>query len=218
MMSLLRRVGTRLGNSSAAEFQRSRIASHESELRRRPLATPCRQHCAVKEPRRADTFPQQSARRQPALITRCTSSDADRPPVHQGAPLGPQTRRVPSRLNVVGIESERCGRAGRYRREGPCGAVRARHRPPALLLALHEALKAMAIEVGASPDLTSLLGRSKRHVGTQSSAATVSARSSDRIDFPLAIGRRNVAAIIAEPGTTMTVEQKDDRAQTGADE
>ena len=149
MMSLLRRVGTRLGNSSAAEFQRSRIASHESELRRRPLATPCRQHCAVKEPRRADTFPQQSARRQPALITRCTSSDADRPPVHQGAPLGPQTRRVPSRLNVVGIESERCGRAGRYRREGPSGAVRARHRPPALLLALHEALKAMAI--GSNP-------------------------------------------------------------------
>jgi hypothetical protein len=48
--------------------------------------------------------------------------------------------------------------------------------------------------------------------------ATVSAQSSDWIDFPLDIGRRNVAAIIAERGTTMTVEKEDDRAQTCADE
>jgi hypothetical protein len=47
---------------------------------------------------------------------------------------------------------------------------------------------------------------------------TVIAQSSGRFGFPLAIGRRNVAAIIAERGTTMTVGKEDDRDQTDAGE
>jgi hypothetical protein len=77
---------------------------------------------------------------------------------------------------------------------------------------------AKAVAGGASRRSIQARGEQPVRLRPQSQAAIVSAQSSDRIGFPLDIGYRNVAAIIAERGTTMTVGEKGDRAQTDGGE